>query len=261
MTDLPDLRIELDGRVATAEELFAPLMSNYGHFTAMQVRGRAVRGLDLHLARLDAATRELFGAGLDGGRVRELIRHALGGVEDASVRVNVFVPAPEAEPSVLVSVRPPTTMPATAQALRTVPYERPVAHVKHTGGFAQGYFRQQVQRAGFDEALLVGPDGTVAEGAITNVAFIDGDTVVWPDAPALDGISMLLLRQELDAAGLPWRRSGVRTADLASYGGAFLTNSQGIAPISRIDDLAFPADVPLVAEVVRIFGMIAADVI
>ncbi|MFE7121230.1 aminotransferase class IV [Streptomyces sp. NPDC057654] len=261
MTDLPDLRIELDGRAATAEELFAPLMSSYGHFTAMQVRGRAVRGLELHLARLDSATRELFGAGLDGGRVRELIRHALADTEDASVRVNVFRPTPRAEPSLLVSVRPPTTMPTTPQALRSVPYQRPVAHIKHTGGFAQGYFRDQVQRAGFDEALLTGPDGTVSEGAITNVAFIDGDTVVWPDAPALDGISMLLLRQALDRAGLPWRQSRVRTADLASYAGAFLTNSQGIAPISRVDELDFPGDAPLVDEVVRIFQTIPADAV
>ncbi len=259
MTDLPDLRIELDGRAPAAEELFAPLLTSYGHFTAMQVRERAVRGFDLHLARLDAATRELFGTGLDGDRVRELVRHALADTEDASVRVNVFAPSPGADPSVLVSVRPPTTMPLTAQALRTVPYQRPVAHIKHTGGFAQGYFRDQVRRAGFDEALLTGPDGVVTEGAITNVAFIDGDTVVWPDAPALDGISMLLLRQALDKADRPWRRAHVRTADLASYGGAFLTNSQGIAPISRVDELDFPAEAPLVDEVVRIFQTIPAD--
>ncbi|MEU7040949.1 aminotransferase class IV [Streptomyces varsoviensis] len=259
MTDLPDLRIELDGRAPTAEELFAPLMSNYGHFTAMQVRGRAVRGLDLHLTRLDAATRELFGTGLDGDRVRELIRHALADTEDAAVRVNVFAPAPGAAPSVLVSVRPPMTMPTTPQALRTVPYQRPVAHLKHTGGFAQGFYRDQVQRAGFDEALLVGPDGTVSEGTITNVAFIAGDTVVWPDAPALDGISMLLLREALDRAGRPWRRSAVRTADLASYDGSFVINSRGIAPVSRIDDLAFPPDAPLVTEAVELFHSIPAD--
>jgi hypothetical protein len=34
--------------------------SAYGHFTAMQVRGRRTRGLALHLRRLEAATKELF---------------------------------------------------------------------------------------------------------------------------------------------------------------------------------------------------------
>ena len=58
----------------------------YGHFTAMQLRGGRTRGLQLHLDRLGAASREMFGAALEGGQVRDLIRHALGArVRDASV--------------------------------------------------------------------------------------------------------------------------------------------------------------------------------
>lgn len=34
----------------------------------MQVRDLRTRGLDLHLARLDAAQREIYGTGLDGER-------------------------------------------------------------------------------------------------------------------------------------------------------------------------------------------------
>ena len=62
----PVPRIEINGHGATADQLGFPALVNYGHFTAMQVRNRRVRGLDLHLARLDSATRELFGASLDG---------------------------------------------------------------------------------------------------------------------------------------------------------------------------------------------------
>lgn len=58
------MRIEVNGRPATAEALAHPALVNYGHFTAMRVRGGRVRGLDAHLRRLDAATRELFGTGL-----------------------------------------------------------------------------------------------------------------------------------------------------------------------------------------------------
>ncbi len=63
MDDPTILRAEVDGREATAEQLRFPAFA-YGHFTAMQIRGRSVRGLELHLSRLDAANRELFGAGL-----------------------------------------------------------------------------------------------------------------------------------------------------------------------------------------------------
>jgi hypothetical protein len=84
------VRVEIDGVAATVEALSAVAPAGYGHFTAMQVQEHRVRGLDLHLARLDAANREIFGVALDPATVRAHIRHALGGgTGDASVRVHV----------------------------------------------------------------------------------------------------------------------------------------------------------------------------
>ncbi|GCD48319.1 hypothetical protein [Streptomyces paromomycinus] len=63
----PDPCTDIDGNGAEAgTPLLFALMSGYGHAIAMQVRGGQVRGLGFHLARLDAATRELFGERLDG---------------------------------------------------------------------------------------------------------------------------------------------------------------------------------------------------
>ncbi|MET9618809.1 aminotransferase class IV [Kitasatospora indigofera] len=53
---------------------------------------------------------------------------------------------------------------------------------------------------GYGEAWLVGQGGVIAEGSITNVGFVEGDTVVWPDAPVLQGIAMQVLGRELAAA-------------------------------------------------------------
>jgi branched-subunit amino acid aminotransferase/4-amino-4-deoxychorismate lyase len=254
MTGTPAFRIEIDGHPATAEDLARFVMvSSYGHFTAMQVRGRAVRGIDFHLERLAGATGELFGTTLDGARVLDAVRHALGDDADASVRVNVFRPDGADDVSLLVSVRGPGAAPSGAQSLMSVDYQRPVAHVKHVGGFAQGYFGNAAREAGFDEALLVGPGGVIAEGAITNVGFADGDTVVWPDAPALHGITMRVIQRELDAAGVPWRHRRVTVADVASFDGAFVCNSRGIAPIGRLDASVLPTDADLVRRVIGLF--------
>jgi branched-subunit amino acid aminotransferase/4-amino-4-deoxychorismate lyase len=237
------IRIEVNGAAATADLLAYPALMNYGHFTVMQVRGGATRGLGLHLTRLDAATRELFGTGLDGDLVLAYIRHALGTATlDASVRVSVFQPDPGQPPSIMVVVRPPAEMPASRQRLTAVSYLRPVPHIKHAGTFGQIYHGQAAERAGFDDALLTGPDGLIAEGAITNIGFFDGQAVIWPDAPTLPGITMQLVTAALAERGVRSRLEPVRVADLPGFRATFVTNSLGVAPVAQVDDLTLPAD-------------------
>jgi 4-amino-4-deoxychorismate lyase len=104
------LNLELNGHAPDLAETQRLATRNYGHYTSMQVRDGRARGLALHMARLDDGNEEFFGARMDvteEHRVRELIRHALGGERDASVRVG-FVPGPDgARPDVLVSVSDP----------------------------------------------------------------------------------------------------------------------------------------------------------
>ncbi|MFF4185495.1 aminotransferase class IV [Streptomyces sp. NPDC001691] len=254
--------VEIDGRPADAENLLVPALTGaYGHFTALQVRDGRVRGLAHHLSRLDRATRELFGPGLDGERVRSLVGQALAacGRSDASVRVYVYGPA-EA-PTPMVVVREPAEMASTAQSLLSVPYERPVAHIKHLGSFAQGYYGRLAQRQGFTEALLTGPGGVIAEGAITNIAFWDGSSVVWPDRPALLGITMAVLEPRLREYGLKSAHREVTLAGLDAYSAAFVMNSLGIAPVGRIDEREFAVDAELMKVVWRAYEEAPWDVI
>jgi branched-subunit amino acid aminotransferase/4-amino-4-deoxychorismate lyase len=169
------------------------------------------RGLARHLARLDEGSRELFGVGLGGQRVRDLARHALAGdVRDASLRVVVFESGVRAEPSVMVTLRAPGGMLEAPQALHAGEYQRTLAHVKHIGGFGHGHHARMARRAGFDDALFTGHDGAVSETSIANIGFLLGDELVWPSAPALRGITMQLLEPRLATAGIPTRR-GPRT--------------------------------------------------
>lgn len=227
----------------------------YGHFTAMQVRDGRTRGLDLHLARLDAAHRELFGEPYDGDTVRARVRHALDGAgrRDASVRVYAY------EHDTVVTVRPPAPAPNEPWRLRSVPYQRPAAHIKHLGGFGQDYFRRSVQAEGFDEALLTGPDGAVAEGGITNVGFLTGGGVLWPDAPALAGITMQVLQRELTRRDVPWRRGPVHLRDMASFDGAFVSNAHGVRAVTRIDDRDLPVDADAMAMLAATYDAVRWD--
>src|SRR5581483_8816108 len=103
-------------------------------------------------------------------------------------------------------------------------------------------FRQAALAAGFDEGLLVDETGRISEGTITNVGFWRDGAVIWPQAPKLAGITMLLLRRQLAAAGVGQAEEPVRVRDLAGYGGMILCNSQGWAPVGRVDDLMIPRD-------------------
>lgn len=221
------MRIETDGRPAAPEDLFG----TYGHFTAMQVRDGGVQGLEHHLDRLDTAHRELFARPLPGDRVRGLVRHALAGTADASVRVMLR----DAE-HVVVSVAAPHEPPAAPQRLRTVPYLRPFPHLKHLGSFAQLEWARRARQEGFDDALLTAPDGAVAESSIANIGLLEANgSVVWPDGPQLHGTAMRLVE-----ATTPSSRRRVLPADLPGFAGAFLVNSIGVVPVASVDDVPLP---------------------
>jgi branched-subunit amino acid aminotransferase/4-amino-4-deoxychorismate lyase len=227
--------IEIDGQEVSAEALWSTA-SAYGHFTAMQVRGRRTRGLALHLERLGRANEELFGTGLDAERVRTLIRQGLRHVEDASVRVYVFESNPE--PAIMVTVKEPGGI-TTPQRLQSVRYQRPDAHIKHLAT-GQGFYSRLAHRNGFDDALLTSPNDVVSETAIANVGFFDAAGVVWPDAPLLHGITMQLLERTVHELRIPSRRTPVRLQDLTSFAGVFITNARGVAAVSHVDGTELP---------------------
>ncbi len=233
-------RIEIDGQAADEVQLRKAALSGFGHFTAMQVRSRKVRGFAHHLARLDAANRELFGTGVDDRVLRSGITHALGDDADASVRVYLHETA--SVPALMVTVRPPGGMPAGPWRLRSVPYQRSVAHIKHTADFGQRYYQRLVNASGFDEALLTGPDGIISEGSITNLGCFDGNRILWPAVPALSGITMQLVEPALAACGLPSVRAHVRVADLTSFAAVFVTNARGVAAVGQVDDQKLSVD-------------------
>jgi branched-subunit amino acid aminotransferase/4-amino-4-deoxychorismate lyase len=242
-----DVRIEVNGQDADEAAISLLEHEGWGHFTAMQVRGGRTRGLALHLARLEAAHREVYGRALSGEEVRARVRHALGGQADASVRVYGYWAG------LIVTVREPRDTPRRPHSMTALHFQRPLARLKHAGSWGQGWFREVALAAGFDEGLLVDEAGRISEGTVTNVGFWREGRVVWPDAPKLPGITMLLLRRQLTAAGVPQAEAAVRVPDLAGYDGMILCNARGWAPVGRVDDLMIPQDEAFTSVVAAAF--------
>jgi branched-subunit amino acid aminotransferase/4-amino-4-deoxychorismate lyase len=136
----------------------------------------------------------------------------------------------------MVTASTPAEAPTAPQRLRSVQYQRPVAHIKHSGTFGQIHYGLQAEHNGFDDALFVGDGSVVSESTIANIGCCSGNAVIWPDAPALHGITMQLLEQALPGAGLASRRATVRVPELGTFDAVFLANSLGIAPVGQVDD-------------------------
>jgi branched-subunit amino acid aminotransferase/4-amino-4-deoxychorismate lyase len=228
--------IEVNGREAGQAAVSLLDHEGWGHFTAMQVRGGRARGLDLHLARLEAAHHDVYGRALDEQEVRARIRHALDGRADASVRVYGYWAG------LIVTVKEPQDTPRRPHSMTALQFQRPLARLKHVGSWGQGRFSEMARAAGFDEGLLVDEGGRISEGTITNVGFWRDGMVIWPDAPKLLGITMLILRRQLTAANVRQAEEPVHVQDLAGYDAMILCNSRGWAPVGRVDDLAIAQD-------------------
>ncbi|GAA2210882.1 aminotransferase class IV family protein [Nonomuraea monospora] len=246
-------RTAVDGE-PVGDEARLMLDARYGHFTAMQVRDRRVRGLDRHLDRLDAANRELFGAGIDRAAVLASIRAVLGpGGRDAGLRVNVVEHG--GRPRVVAAAYPPHPPLPGLLHVRPVVYQRYLPHIKQAFGFQQAHIVREATAAGFDEALLTTEDGLISEGAITNLgAFADG-RLIWPDAPMLTGITMSLL-MDLD---VPQERRPIKVADLTGFDQVFLCNSWGVMPVGRVDGVPLRQDAGLVARLAGHYESVPAD--
>jgi len=263
-------RLQINGQTATADDLRWLVSTNYGHFTSMRVDNGGVRGLDVHLDRLVASTRELFGSELDRHAVRRYLRAAIDGLSGPlSVRINVFSraydrdhPARPVAADVLMTVAAASTPDDSPLRVKSFTYERESPAIKHVGTFPLFHYRRMAQRAGFDDALFADRGGFVSEGSIWNVAFIEGDTIVWPTSRQLEGVSKQLLRGALAGGGFVDRSDAISLADMARFDGAFFTNSaQPVRPIAQIDGARFAVDAALVARLRNCYDGVRIDLI
>lgn len=223
----------LNGREATAAELQPLAFAGFAHFSAMQVRDSRVRGLDLHLERLAAASETLFGRSLPNERVRGYLRAATeAGPSDLSLTVTMFSRMGEFtrtgahdDPAVLVRTGPASDGPPGPLRLALAKHERWLPAIKLVGESAKTLLLREAVRDGFDDAAFLDRSGRISEGTIWNLAFWDGDTVVWLEADMLAAITMQIVKRQLAALGVPQRVEPVTLKDVERMHGAAVMNS------------------------------------
>ncbi|MET3836665.1 branched-subunit amino acid aminotransferase/4-amino-4-deoxychorismate lyase [Brevundimonas sp. UYEF29] len=247
----------IDGLPATPDDLAHQALVNYGAYTSFRVENGAARGLDLHLARLEQAAVELFGESPGEADFRRLMALAVAGREACWLRVSLFSPEIAhrnptyvGRPKVMTSVSPAPPPLANRVRITAMPYEREAPHLKHLATFGLIRARRAARAAGFDDALFVDGAGRVSEGTLWNIGFVQGDRIVWPQAPMLAGVTQALITRGLPQIGLTCETRPIRLDEISALDAAFLCNSATpICPIIAIDDVSFANDPALLAKV------------
>ena len=250
------VELSVDGAAATQDDLAQVALVNYGAYTSFRVEQGGVRGLDLHLERLEAEAVELFGETVGEDRLRDLMRGAVAGRDACWLRVSLFSPdiSPrtpdwQGAPRVMIAVSPPPPPFSDGPRLQLQTYAREAAHLKHVATFGLIRARRAARLAGFDDALFVDGEGRISEGSLWNIGFVSGEAVVWPQAPMLAGVAQALVQRGLHSVGLEGRTEPVQVADLARFDAAFLCNSATPAcPIAVIGDRAFTTPPALIGR-------------
>jgi branched-subunit amino acid aminotransferase/4-amino-4-deoxychorismate lyase len=245
---MPELLI--DGAPPRMEDLASQALVNYGAYTSFALEEGGVRGLGLHLARLEASSLALFGETVGENRLRSLIQQAVGERTEAWLRVSLFAPEITARtpdwvgpPRVMTAVSPRPAPLAVSARLGVQTFERDEAHLKHTAIFGLIRARRAAKEQGFEDSLFVDAEGRISEGSLWNIGFLKGDRVIWTQGPMLDGVARSLIDRGLPGQGLRSETRTVRLSDLTDFDGAFLCNSATPAcAVSTIGDHAFDAD-------------------
>ena len=246
--------LSIDGQPATADDLIHVALVNYGAYTSFRVEQGGARGLDLHLARLEAEALELFGEAVGEARLRDLMRAAVAGRGTCWLRVDLFSPeisprTPDwrGRPRVMISVSPPPPPLAQNVRVQVQTYRREAPHLKHVATFGLIRARRLARAAGFDDALFMDVEGRISEGSLWNIGFISGNDVVWPQAPMLAGVAQALVQRGLGASGLTGRTEPLHVDELGRFDAAFLCNSATPAcAIAAIGDRDFTSPAGLI---------------
>jgi len=226
-------------------------------FETMRAYDGAVFRFDAHLDRL-ANSCSLLGIDHDlpDAVFRERVRETLSAndLTEAYVKLSVsrgvqpgkLDPGPATDPTVVVQVSELDRGPAwdTPATLETSPVQRipddAIPAAAKTHNYLNGILARRSVDA--DEAMLLDADGFVAEGASSNVFFVEDGTLHTPslDGPLLPGITREVVLDVADGCGIPVETGRYDPDDLRSADELFCTNSTWeLRPVERYDDTTY----------------------
>ncbi|MGZ0748035.1 aminotransferase class IV [Haloparvum sp. AD34] len=262
------LRFNVDGEVVPADEATVDVRDRgfmYGDaaFETMRAYGGDVFRWEAHADRLRNTCETLqLDHGLSDATLRSRIDETLAANDLAEAYVKLSIsrgvqpgkldPDPDVDPTVVVYVSPLPRGgvdgeavwdgPATLQTTKTRrASDRAIPSDAKTHNYLNGILaRLELRTSDADEALMLDDDGHVAEGATSNLFFVDGTALRTPslDGPVLPGITRDVVIDLAAKEGIPVEEGQYAPADVREADEVFLTNSTWeIRPVTTVDGI------------------------
>ncbi len=267
--DKKELYYHVDGSLVPASKATVSVrdrgfMYGDGAFETLRAYGGDVFKWDSHADRLDETCTILQ---LDHGLSRETLKQRIDDTLDANNFTDAYVklaitrgvqpgkltPQPTSDPTVVVYVSslprggkestPVWDRPATLQTVKTkrIPNNALPARAK-THNYLNGILaRLELRVSDADEAVMVDQDGFIAEGATSNLFFVDDNALKTPslEGPVLPGITRQTVIELAESESIPVETGRYRPDDLRSADEVFVTNSTWeIRPVDRVDGIS-----------------------
>ena len=265
---MTDLQYHVDGELVPADAATVSVRDRgfmYGDavFETLRAYGGDVFRWDAHVERLaDSAAAISLDHGLSDADLKRRVDETLSAndLDDAYVKLSVtrgvqpgkLTPGPEVDPTVVVQVKPLSCGgvageplwdgPATLQTVKTrrVPDEALPSRAK-THNYLNGILaRLELRVSDADEAVMLDGDGHLAEGATSNLFFVENEGLCTPslDGPVLPGITRAEVLDIAAEEGIPVREGAFTLDDLRDATEAFATNTTWeIRPIGTVDGI------------------------
>lgn len=260
----------VDGLPADSDLLLSAALHPYGCYTSMVVQSLAVRGLSLHVARLQRGCEELFGVQLGRDRVISAIR-AHAGQQEGDIRLRISVlpgtwdfgrPVDVSEVALLTVSTPHSDADSgnpREMAVWPVEWHRPLSHIKGCGLLMPLYYRREAQRRGFDDVLFV-RQGQILEGATWSVLAWQQQRLLLPDGPVLESVTASLFVDVARSLGFGVEHRPVSIEDLVASRLVHGANvGHPVQPIERVGEIAMPVDVAFGGLLLDAYGGLSAE--
>ena len=248
---------------ATISVLDRGFLYGDGLFEILRTWNRRAIDLELHLDRMCASAIELhveldrvaiaravtdvIAATVGEQRLRIIVTRGRGGVTArfADVRGGhtIVIAGPLAVTADEVA--------QTSAAVVDYPLAHRTGHAHKTLAYLDHLIAKELAaEAGAEEALRCAPDGTIVEGATSNIfILLQGAAVTPPPAGILPGITRGHVLACCAELRIPWQERGLSRAELAAADEIFLTSAvRGIVAVTRLDGRAHGNGVGVVTK-------------